>query len=98
MHGGGPKVVAGQPIPPAYTEENLELLSAGFVNLKTHIENIGKFGMPVVVGINRMKSDTEAELDLLCRMAKEGGAFDAVVSTHWAHGGEVAASTVFCTV
>jgi methylenetetrahydrofolate dehydrogenase (NADP+)/methenyltetrahydrofolate cyclohydrolase/formyltetrahydrofolate synthetase len=87
MHGGGPKVVAGQPIPPAYTEENLELLSAGFVNLKTHIENIGKFGMPVVVGINRMKSDTEAELDLLCRMAKEGGAFDAVVSTHWAHGG-----------
>ena len=88
MHGGGPKVVAGQPIPDAYSAENLELLAAGFVNLKTHIENIGKFGIPVVVAVNRMKSDTEPELDMLCQMARSVGAADAIVSTHWSHGGE----------
>ena len=87
MHGGGPTVTAGQPIPDAYTTENLDLLREGFANLARHIENAGKFGIPVVVGVNRMKGDSEAELELLCRLAKQAGAADAVVCTHWAHGG-----------
>ena len=87
MHGGGPTVTAGQPIPDEYTTENTDLLRKGFANLARHIENAGKFGVPVVVGVNRMKGDSEAELEMLCTLAKEAGAADAVVCTHWAHGG-----------
>jgi methylenetetrahydrofolate dehydrogenase (NADP+)/methenyltetrahydrofolate cyclohydrolase/formyltetrahydrofolate synthetase len=86
MHGGGPKVVAGQPLNRAYTEENLELLNAGLPNLLQHIENILKFGVPVVVAINRFKDDTDAEIQLIRKRAQETGAEDAVVSTVWMDG------------
>src|ERR1700685_3172997 len=49
MHGGGPKVVAGQPLDPAYTEENLELLEKGLPNLVKMIQNARTFRIPVVV-------------------------------------------------
>jgi methylenetetrahydrofolate dehydrogenase (NADP+) / methenyltetrahydrofolate cyclohydrolase / formyltetrahydrofolate synthetase len=39
MHGGGPKVVAGKPLAPEYTDENLELLRAGLPNLERHVQN-----------------------------------------------------------
>ncbi len=87
MHGGGPKVVAGRPLDPAYTEENLELLEKGCSNLKVHIRNALRFGIPVVVAINRFKDDTDAEIDLVRRIAIEAGAEDAVMSNHWAEGG-----------
>jgi len=88
MHGGGPKVVAGKPLDKAYTEENLELLEKGLPNLLQHVENAVKFGVPVVVAINRFNSDTEAELELIRERAKATGAFDAVVSEVWLKGGE----------
>ena len=44
------------------TDENVEALKKGIVNLKTHIENIHKFGVPVVVAINRFYTDTDAEI------------------------------------
>jgi len=88
MHGGGPKVVAGKPLDKAYTEENLELLEKGLPNLLQHIENATKFGVPVVVAINRFNSDSEAELELIRKRAKETGAYDAVVSEVWLKGGE----------
>jgi methylenetetrahydrofolate dehydrogenase (NADP+)/methenyltetrahydrofolate cyclohydrolase/formyltetrahydrofolate synthetase len=88
MHGGGPKVVAGKPLDKAYTEENLELLEKGLPNLLQHIENALKFGVPVVVAINRFKDDTDAEIDLIRQRAKETGAEDAVLSDVWAKGGE----------
>jgi formyltetrahydrofolate synthetase len=88
MHGGGPKVVAGKPLDKAYTEENLELLEKGMPNLLQHIENALKFGVPVVVAINRFNSDTEAELELIRDRAKETGAYDAVISEVWLKGGE----------
>ena len=53
MHGGGPQVVPGNPIPAAYVEPNCELVSKGFSNLKKHIGNVRKFGLQVVVAINR---------------------------------------------
>jgi formyltetrahydrofolate synthetase len=87
MHGGGPKVVAGAPLAPAYTEENLELLEEGCSNLRVHIRNARRFGVPVVVAVNRFHTDTDAEVDLVRRAAMEAGAEDAVMSNHWADGG-----------
>ncbi|XP_051871124.1 C-1-tetrahydrofolate synthase, cytoplasmic isoform X1 [Pristis pectinata] len=87
MHGGGPTVTAGVPLPKEYTEENLDLLTKGCSNLRKQIENANSFGVAVVVAVNAFKSDTEAELELVCSMAKEVGAFDAVKCTHWAEGG-----------
>lgn len=87
MHGGGPKVVAGQPLHPAYTEENLELLEAGCANLKVHIKNALRFGIPVVVAVNKFKDDTDAEVALVRKVSREAGAEDAVMSSHWMDGG-----------
>jgi methylenetetrahydrofolate dehydrogenase (NADP+)/methenyltetrahydrofolate cyclohydrolase/formyltetrahydrofolate synthetase len=86
MHGGGPKVVAGQPLNKAYTQENLELLEKGLPNLLQHVENALKFGVPVVVAINRFKDDTDAEIALIRKRAKETGAEDAVESNVWMNG------------
>jgi len=89
MHGGGPKVVAGKPLDPAYTHENLDLLRAGMDNLLHHIQTAKKYGIPVVVAVNRFLSDTPAELELVRKAAiEEGGAEDAVICDHWEKGGE----------
>ncbi len=88
MHGGGPKVVAGKPLDKAYVEENLELLEKGLPNLLQHIENATKFGVPVVVAINRFKDDTDAEVEFIRKRAKETGAFDVAESQVWMWGGE----------
>ncbi|HPH94699.1 MAG TPA: formate--tetrahydrofolate ligase [Anaerolineaceae bacterium] len=89
MHGGGPKVVAGKPLDAAYTNENLELLSAGLANMVHHIRIARKFGVPVVVAVNRFATDTPAELELIRKAAvEEGGAEDALVCEHWEKGGE----------
>uniref|UniRef100_A0A8C2QHC3 C-1-tetrahydrofolate synthase, cytoplasmic n=1 Tax=Cricetulus griseus TaxID=10029 RepID=A0A8C2QHC3_CRIGR len=87
MHGGGPTVTAGLPLPEAYTKENLDLVEKGFSNLRKQIENARMFGVPVVVAMNAFKTDTDAELDLIARLSREHGAFDAVKCTHWAEGG-----------
>ena len=87
MHGGGPKVVAGKPLAPEYTEENLDLLAKGLANLTAHITNARRFGAPVVVAINRFTTDTEAEIELIRKAALAVRADDAVPSTHWADGG-----------
>ncbi|MFA5836147.1 MAG: formate--tetrahydrofolate ligase [Bellilinea sp.] len=89
MHGGGPKVVAGRPLDPAYTNENLDLLKAGLGNLLAHIGIARKYGIPVVVAVNSFATDTEAELELVRKAAvDEGGAEAAVVCRHWELGGE----------
>ncbi|EFX76603.1 hypothetical protein DAPPUDRAFT_198836 [Daphnia pulex] len=92
MHGGGPQVVPGNPIPAAYLEPNCALMEKGFSNLKKHIENIRKFGLQVVVAINRFTTDSDEELGFLQRLCKENGAFDAVVCSHWATGSQGAAT------
>jgi methylenetetrahydrofolate dehydrogenase (NADP+)/methenyltetrahydrofolate cyclohydrolase/formyltetrahydrofolate synthetase len=88
MHGGGPTVVAGKPLDSAYTDENLELLSKGLGNLQHHIKNAKGFGIPVVVAVNSFATDTKAEVELVRKAAKEAGAEDAVVCTHWMEGGK----------
>jgi methylenetetrahydrofolate dehydrogenase (NADP+) / methenyltetrahydrofolate cyclohydrolase / formyltetrahydrofolate synthetase len=88
MHGGGPRVVAGKPLDHAYTSENLPLLAQGCANLEAHIANIKRYGVPVVVAINMFKDDTPAEIALIRAKAIAAGAEDAVLSTHWADGGD----------
>jgi len=87
MHGGGPKVVAGKPLAPEYTDENLDLLRAGLSNLERHVQNALKFGVNVVIAVNSFATDTKAEVELIREAALKMGAMDAVVSTHWADGG-----------
>jgi formyltetrahydrofolate synthetase len=88
MHGGGPKVVAGRPLDAAYTDENLELLRRGLPNLQVHIRNALRFGVNVVVAVNSFATDRPAEIELIREAAKEAGADDAIVCTHWMDGGK----------
>ena len=88
MHGGGPKVVAGKPLAPEYTDENLDLLRKGLPNMVRHIQNARKFGVNVVVAVNSFATDTPAEVELVRQAALEAGAMDAVVSRHWMEGGK----------
>ncbi len=79
MHGGRSKKELGT--------EDLKALEAGIPNLQKHIENVQKFGLPVVVAINRFPLDTEAELALVEAKCKELGASFAL-SEVWEKGGE----------
>lgn len=88
MHGGGPRVIPGRPLDEAYQEENLELLEAGLANLGVHIRNAKRFGVPVVVAINKFTEDTEAEVELIRQFSVDAGAETAVMTDHWTHGGE----------
>ncbi len=97
-HGGGPKVVAGRPLDPAYTEENLPLLRAGMANLEAHLETVARFGVPVVVAINRFPTDSRHELELVRHSAMEAGAGAAVTTDHHAHGGEGARELAMAVV
>ncbi len=87
MHGGGPKVVAGIPLDPSYTKENLKLLEAGIPNMVHHINTIRKAGINPVVCINAFYTDTKKEIALVRKYAEAAGARCAV-STHWADGGD----------
>ncbi|KAL5490517.1 ADE3_2 [Sanghuangporus weigelae] len=87
MHGGGPEVTPGNPLHETYTTENLQILREGCKNLARHIVNSKKFGIKVVIAINKFVSDTPAELELIRQEALAAGADEAVVSNHWARGG-----------
>jgi methylenetetrahydrofolate dehydrogenase (NADP+)/methenyltetrahydrofolate cyclohydrolase/formyltetrahydrofolate synthetase len=87
MHGGGPRVVAGLPLPDAYTKEDLGLLEKGLPNMLHHINTIKTSGIKPVVCINCFHTDTKDEIAMVRRAAEQAGARCAV-STHWANGGE----------
>ena len=88
MHGGVGKIVAGKPLDPALTEENVEAVRAGSANLAKQIENVRLFGVPAVVAINSFPTDTLAEVEAVRQVALDAGARDAVVATHFVDGGE----------
>jgi formate--tetrahydrofolate ligase len=77
MHGGVARDDLGKP--------NVEAVQAGAANLKRHIANVKKFGVPAIVSINRFDADTPAELDAIEAAAAEMGV-TAVVASHWADG------------
>uniref|UniRef100_A0A8C9VPG5 formate--tetrahydrofolate ligase n=1 Tax=Scleropages formosus TaxID=113540 RepID=A0A8C9VPG5_SCLFO len=84
MHGGGPKVAFFSRCSPW---QNLQLVADGCSNLRKQIEIAQLFGVPVVVAVNVFRTDTEAEIDLVCRIARDSGASDAVACYHWSRGG-----------
>jgi len=88
MHSGRFTVVAGRPLDPALIQEDLDSLSMGIENLEKHIENMKLFSVPVVVAVNKFTTDTDREIDLVCKRAIAAGAEDAVKSEVWAKGGE----------
>jgi formate--tetrahydrofolate ligase len=65
--------------------ENVVAVTKGCDNLKRHIENVKKFGVPAVVGINRFITDTDAEIRAVIQAAESAGA-KAFLCTHWAEG------------
>jgi methylenetetrahydrofolate dehydrogenase (NADP+)/methenyltetrahydrofolate cyclohydrolase/formyltetrahydrofolate synthetase len=87
MHGGGPKVVAGLPLPDSYTKEDLGLLEKGLPNMLHHINTIRTSGINPVVCINSFHTDTKEEIAMVRKAAEAAGARCAV-SSHWANGGD----------
>lgn len=87
MHGGGPKVVAGIPLPDEYKKEDLALVEKGCENMVHMIGVIRKAGINPVVCINRFYTDTDAEVALVKKVAEEAGARCAE-SNHWLKGGD----------
>ena len=79
MHGGVPK--------DNLKEENVEALDKGFANLGRHIENLKKFGVPVIVAVNKFAQDTDAEINKLIEKCKEYGV-EVSLCEGWAKGGE----------
>ena len=87
MHGGGPPVTPGRPLPFEYSRERLDLLERGLANLLHHVAIIRKSGLNPVVCINRFESDSPEELRLVRQTAEAAGARCAIAD-HWARGGE----------
>lgn len=68
-------------------EENIEALKKGILNLQKHIENVHKFGVPVIVTLNQFITDTEAEMAYVSKSCQEWGC-DFATATVWEHGGQ----------
>ncbi len=87
MHGGGPTVVAGRPLPESYTKEDLGLLEKGLPNMLHHINTIRASGINPVVCINGFHTDTKDEIAMVRKAAEAAGARCAL-SEHWLKGGD----------
>jgi len=88
MHGGGPAVSSGKPLPAEYLQENVELVKNGAKNMQHHVRNAARYGVPVVVCINAFPGDTDNELMAVRAAALEAGAVDAVPCKSFEYGGE----------
>ena len=88
MHSGKYKVVAGKPLDPGLTCEDIEAVEKGAENMVKQIENARLFGVPVVVAINLFTSDTDREVETVRKIALESGAFAVEISEVWEKGGE----------
>lgn len=87
MHGGGPRVVPGRPIPKEYERGNLALLEKGVENLLHHVGIVRQSGVIPVVCLNRFPTDTEGEIALVRRFVESQGVRFAV-GEHWLRGGD----------
>jgi len=100
MHGGKAAVVAGKPLPEALFEKDCQALERGLPNLAHCIGIVRRFGLPMVVSINRFETDHPEEVALLREKALELGAQRVAASFAWARGGagceELAQAVVEC--
>lgn len=95
-HGGdrnAPKIIPGNPLPKDYFEKNIQWLERGMRNLFHHIKIIEKFGLNMVVCLNRFLTDTSEEIEFIKKYCKEIGV-PLAVSEHWEKGGEGALELV----
>ncbi|OGF57645.1 MAG: formate--tetrahydrofolate ligase [Candidatus Fraserbacteria bacterium RBG_16_55_9] len=97
MHGGGPRVVPGRPLPDEYTKENVTLLEQGMDNLLHHIQIIKASGIVPVVCINAFHTDTKKEIAVVKNTVEKAGARCAL-SEHWLKGGDGALELVDAVV
>jgi formyltetrahydrofolate synthetase len=89
LHGGAFEFPPGKTPPKEVLEaENVEAVEKGCENLTKHIENMKKFGVPVVVAINKFASDTDAEVEAVRKKALEAGADASVPGDFHARGGD----------
>lgn len=88
MHGGVGRVVAGKPLDPALSAEDPEGVRRGCANLAQHIAIVRGYGVPVVVAINSFPTDRPSEVAVVQEAALAAGAHAAVVTDHFARGGE----------
>lgn len=86
-HGGAPIPLPGQPLDPAYSQENVGWVEKGCENLIHHIKTVKKAGISPVVCINHFYTDTDNEVKAVRRLAEEAGARVALAK-HWQYGGE----------
>ena len=86
-HGGAPAPVAGQPLPEAYTQEDVRLVEKGLPNLLHHIDIVRQSGVPQVVCINSFHTDSPTETEAIRKACEDAGALVAV-SRHWEKGGD----------
>ena len=89
MHGGVAKA--------DLKRENVEALTSGFANLQRHVENLRKFGVPVVVAINRFSADTQAEIEKVQSLCASLGV-PCCMADHWATGGAGAADLAHAVI
>jgi formate--tetrahydrofolate ligase len=89
MHGGMAKDALGS--------ENLPAVEAGLANLARHISNMRKFGVPVLVAVNRFQADSPAELEFVERAVARDFAVKTIVCNHWAEGGAGAEALAYAT-
>ena len=85
-HSGKHPLQQGKPLPPELFEEDLEAVAEGCSNLEAQIANLRRFGVPVVVAVNRFPSDTDAEIAIVRERALAAGAEAAEVSELFARG------------
>ena len=78
-------------------KEDLTALEAGMANLRRHVENVKKFGLPAVISINRFSADTDAEIALVKEKCSSLGV-EALMADHWAMGGKGAADVAKAVV
>lgn len=88
MHRGRPSVTAGVPLKKEHKEKNVQLVTDGCCNLQQQIQIAQLFGVPIMVTLKVLKIHTGAEIDLVCELTKQAGAFDAVPCYHWPVGGK----------
>lgn len=86
----------GQTLPDTVKQPNADLLRLGCENLGWHIANARRYGLPVVIAVNRWPEDTPQELALLRDYALSAGAFGVEISDAFAHGGEGTARLATC--
>lgn len=85
-HSGRFDVAPGRPLDKAIYRENLDAVEEGCANLEKQIENVNIFGVPCIVAVNRFKSDTARELDIIRKRSLRDGAFDCIVSDLYSRG------------